>query len=75
MNVKSAELPDYLDRSRSSVLFLEIKFILLSLIPELIKDDALWRYNQSYELKYTNYSVIMNKPKGLVFLTAVYIDV
>jgi len=65
---------NYENRNGYDVNFLEKKVPLPS-IPDNLKDDVVKLKNSnSEELKYTNFSVVLSKSRGLAFYTAVNID-
>jgi len=65
---------NYENRNGYNANFLEKKVSLPS-IPDNLKDDVVKLKNSNNEeLKYTNFSVVMSKSRGLAFYTAVNID-
>jgi endonuclease G, mitochondrial len=65
---------NYENRNGYEANFLEKK-VPLPNIPDNLKDDVVKLNNSnSEELKYTNFSVVMSKSRGLAFYTAVNID-
>jgi endonuclease G len=74
--IKVIELDSHIYENRNgyNANFLENKVPLPS-IPDNLKDDVVKLKNSNNEeLKYTNFSVVMSKSRGLAFYTAVNID-
>ena len=76
-NIKVIELNirDYKNRNGYDPNFLEKEGIPLPIIPDnLINDIIKLKNSNEIELKYTNFSIVMSKSRGLAFFTAVNIN-
>jgi endonuclease G len=74
--IKVVELDshNYTNRNGYDVNFLEKKVPLPSIPDNLIDDVVKLKNSNNDELKYTNFSAVMSKSRGLAFYTAVNID-
>lgn len=75
-NIKVIELNirDYKNRNGYDPNFLENSIPLPHLSDDLINDTVKLKNSNDTELKYTNFSIVMSKSRGLAFYTAVNID-
>jgi endonuclease G len=75
IKVIELDIKDYKKRNGYDLNFLEKEAIPLPTISEDLMNDVVKLKNSNdIELKYTNFSVVMSKSRGLAFFTAVNID-
>ena len=75
IRVIELNIRDYKNRNGYDPKFLEKEAIPLPIIPDnLINDIIKLKNSDEIELKYTNFSIVMSKSRGLAFFTAVNIN-
>jgi endonuclease G len=74
IKVIELDLQDYANRNGYDPSFLGKVISLPSIFKDLMNDIVKMKFSNDSELKYTNFSIVMSKSRGLAFYTAVNID-